>query len=461
MTTRAKELFDASVDQVRRGQLRPALGTLLDALAADPAHAESLMAAGRICRMLGAPEEAALFEALHSDPQDVSALYNLGYRLVDQTRPDVAAALFERGLAHGATDGTLELALRRELAYARFAQRDFEACLRTLAALERHAPDACSETELLDQALLSAEAALYLGRREVCRQFLERAEAGLPDDGQRVRLDALHGLLGRSVHWPALVDAPLRAWHFIQHAGVLLKTAGGYFEDGSRAGRFDVLELRPDMLAFLLRRLAQLIERLEIEVAAVAPTGPVAAPLASGLARWLGAEPLADLTGRAGRPTLLVAANAGELQPLSAGLVQHRADLHVFALNLDWSRDNAVMPDVAGVLARRSFLPWESRYVMNPDRSGMRDVPGDGRPADTIGAELHELGGTLHDDGGKARADFERFYLPLAGELVLGNEDRHPYRREFTQLSPCWTPVGRDAVRDGDDGGPGEDGAGR
>src|SRR5262249_62410128 len=52
---------------------------------------------------------------------------------------------------------------------------------------------------------------------------------------------------------------------------VILKTAGGWFEDDSRGGRFDVLALRGDMVAFLLQRLAQLLERLGLEHDAVAP----------------------------------------------------------------------------------------------------------------------------------------------------------------------------------------------
>ena len=457
MTTRAKELFEASVDQVRRGQLRPALGTLLDALAADPAHADSLEAAGKICRMLGAPEEAELFEALQAAPQDVEALYNLGHRLVDQTRPDVAVALFQRGLA-GHPDTFQGLALQRELAFAQYVRRDFEGCLRTLAALERDGRDLLSETELLDSGLLAAEAALYLGRRDVALHFLDEAEARVPDDGQRARLDALHALLGRASHWDDLETADLRAWHFIQHGGVILKTAGGYFEDGSRAGRFDVLDLRADMVAFLLERLAGLIERLELEVEVVAPTGPVAAPLAHALAARLGAEAVKDIVGREGRPTLLVAANAGELEPLCAGLAKHRPDLHVFALNLDWSRDAAVLPDVAGILSQRAFLPWEERYAMDPDTKAMRSLPADERPPAVLGAELAELMTRLPDDGGQARDEFEAVYLPLAEELVLGNDVRYPNRRQFTHISPCWTPVARNAgSTGGPGGGPGRD----
>ncbi len=449
VTTRAKELFEASVDQVRRGQLRPALGTLLDALVAEPVHAESLEAAGRICRMLGAPEDAQLFETLKDTPQEADALYSLGHRLVDQARPDVAVSLFERGLERS-SDPQLADALRRELAFAQFANRDFEASLRTLGGIEAHVD--LAESERLDLSMLQAEAALYLHRRDLANHFMEQAEQILPDDGQRARLDALHSLLGRASRWPQLADAPLRAWHFIQHAGVLLKTAGGYFEDGSRAGRYDMLDLKPDMVAFLLQRLVHLMERLEIDVEVVIPTGPVAAPLASALARRMGRTYVESLADRSDRSALVVAAGAGEFEPLSPGFARNRPELLIFSLNLDWERDNAVLPEVVGVLARRAFLPWETRYAMDPDTHEMREIPGDERPANVLGAELVVAMQALPDDGGTARKEFEDFYLPLADELVLANEGRHPYRRQFTHISPCWSPVGKlhELTRDAD-----------
>ena len=440
VTTRAKQLFETSVDQVRQGQLRPALGTLLDALLVDPAHMDSLEAASKICRMLGASEDAELFEALQRAPQDAEALYNLGYHLVDQTRPDVAVALFERGLRSNPAPLQAD-ALRREMAYAQFANRDFESCLRSLGAIETELE--LAESERLDLHLLQAETALYLHRRDLSLRYLEQAEEIIPGDGQRARMDALHALIGRSRHWPQLSEADLRAWHFIQTGGVLLKTAGGYFEDGSRAGRYDMLDLRPDMVAFLLQRLIHLFERLNIDVETIIPTGPVAAPLAEALARRMGRTFVEHLVDRADRTALIVSAGAGELEPLSAGFVHHRPGLHLFSLNLDWNRDNAVLPEVVGVLARRTFLPWETRYAMDPDTHEMREIPGDERPASVIGAELIELMDALPDDGGTARSEFEDFYVPKSDELVLGSVDHHPCRRVFTHLSPCWKPVGK------------------
>jgi tetratricopeptide (TPR) repeat protein len=440
VTTRAKELFEASVDQVRHGQLRPALGTLLDALAVDPTHSDALEAASKICRMLGATEDALLFEALRDAPGDADALYSLGYRLVDQTRPDVAIALFERGLRSQPSSGTSD-SLRRELAFAQFANRDFEACMSSLGALENQLE--LAEAERLDLHLLQAEAALYLFRRDVALHFLAQAEEIISDDGQRARMDALHALVGRSNHWPRLGDAGLRAWHFIQTGGVLLKTAGGYFEDGSRAGRYGSLDLRADMVAFLLQRLVHLFERLGIDVETVIPTSPTAAPLAQALARRMGRTFVESLADRSGRTALVVAAGAGEFEPLSQGFARHRTGLHLFSVNLDWSRDNAVLPEVAGILASRAFLPWETRYALDPDTHEMREVQGDERPSTVIGAELVELMDALPDDGGKARAEFEDFYVPKTDQLVLANEGHHPYRRQFTHISPCWKPVGK------------------
>jgi tetratricopeptide (TPR) repeat protein len=439
MPASARQLFETSVDQVRRGQLRPALGTLLQALAVDPGHEGALQAAGRICRLLGSEADARLFDELRARPDDAEALYALGYRMVDEGRPEVAAALLEKSLA-GDPENT---ATRRELAFARLQSRDFTGCLRTLAPLDDDA--SLSETELMDVALVQAEAAFYATRRDLALRFLARAEEGVPEDDQRERMDALHGLLGRSARWPSLDSLGLREWHFIQHAGVILKVAGGYFEDGSRLGRYDILDLRMDMVAFLLQRLVHLLDRLGLAHQVVMPVSPASAPLAHALALALGVPCEEELTGRRGRSALLVAANALEFGPLLASLGRHTPDLRLFSLNLDWEHEAPVCPEVVGVVARRAFLPWEERYVLDSRTKQMRALPADERPAAEIGAELHAAMRALPDDGGTSREEFESLYMPLASQLVLGNEELHPHRRRFTTLSPCWPAAGEGA----------------
>jgi tetratricopeptide (TPR) repeat protein len=431
VTASAKQLFDVSVDQVRRGQLRGALSTLLRVLALDPGHTGALEAAGRLCRLLGSEPEAQRFQALAARPDDGQAQFELGWNLVEQGRPDVAAALLGRCLAGRPQDPSV----RRELAFARLQAGDFAGCLVALDPLAED-PD-LSESERLDVLLVRAEAAFYARQRELCAGLLDQAEDLVPDDAQRERLDALHAQLGRAARWPSLDALGLREWHFVQHAGVILKVAGGWFEDGSLRGRYDVLDLRPDMVAFLLQRLAHLLERLGLEPELVQAASPTAAPLAHALALRLDVPCHDDPTGRDGRDALLVAANAAEFGPLATGLARHHGELRLFSLNLDWEHGAPVCPEVAGVLARRVLLPWETRYAIREGTAEMREVPADPRPAAEIGAELRAAMDALPDDGGAAREEFESVYMPLARDLVLGNEDCHPARRRFTCLSPC------------------------
>jgi tetratricopeptide (TPR) repeat protein len=452
VTASANQLFDVSVDQVRRGQLRGALGTLLRVLAADPSHTGALEAAGRICRLLGSEEDAQRFETLSGNPGDGRALFELGWSLVDQGRPDIAAALLGRCLADRPDDATV----RRELAFARLQAGDFKGCLVALAPLVDDAD--LAESERLDVDLVRAEAALYAGKRDLCRELLDAAEELVPDDGQRERLDALHAQFGRAARWDSLVGLGLREWHYIQHAGVILKVAGGMFEDGSFDGRYDVLDLRLDMVAFLMQRQVHLLQRLGIEPEVVMATSPTAAPMAHALAARLGVPCEETPAGRQGRVGLLVAANAAEFGPLAAGLARNRAELSLFSLNLDWEHDGPVCPEVTGVLARRVLLPWETRYAIRPDSKEMREIPADARAAAEIGAELVAAMDVLPDDDGKAREEFESQYMPMASDLVLGNEDAHPSRRRFTCLSPCgpapallWRDDGTDDATDAGD----------
>jgi len=433
VTTRAKELFDTSVDQVGRGDVRGALTSLLQAVAEDPAHTPALEAAGRICRVLGAPDDAGLFEGVAQRPDDAEALFELAFRLVDQGRADVAVPLLRRAAAAEPGDHHL----RRELAFAELQDGRFDECLTTLAPL-RDEPE-LAEAEQLDVHLLGAEAALLSGRRDLATAFLELAEHRVPDDVQRARLDALHGQLGRMARVGDLAAAGLREWHFIQHAGVLLKTAGGWLEDGSKGGRYDHLALRPDMVAFLLQRFCDLVGELDLTFEVVLPASRVAAPLAHALAARLGCEVGGDLADRGGRDALLVAANAAELTPYLAGLARHRPELRLFALNLDCTRDAPVCPEVVGVLARRVLLPWEERFGLDPDQpSELNRHAGDERDPAEVGRELLAAMDALPDDGGQARQEFLTAYHRVADALVLGNSELHPHRRQFTHVSPAW-----------------------
>jgi tetratricopeptide (TPR) repeat protein len=430
MTPEADQLFERSVDEVRRGDVRAALGTLLDTLAADPRHAGALDAAGHICRLMGSMEDAQLFEDLAAQPDSADALYALGYRLVDQARPDTAAVLLERCLGlqpeHAPT--------RRELAYARLHSHDFTGCLTALDPLQDDS--SLAETEQLDIVLLQAEAALYAYRRDKAQARLTVAEAMLADDDQRARLDALYAMVGRSQHWKRLDRLGLREWHFIQHAGVILKTAGGYFEDSSLGGRFDVLALRTDMIAFLLRRYLDLAESWGVTHGVIASVTETSAPLAQAVAQTLGVPCIQDLDDRAGRSTLLLAASGSEVAGMAPELATHRSDLTMLTLCLDWHNNAWVCPEVVGVLAKRVLLPWESRFTLSKDGASMEEIPGDPRTAADIGEEVATAMTKLPEFVSQARAEFEAFYEPLRAELTFGNEERYPYRREFTHLSP-------------------------
>ena len=459
MPTTPQQLYERSVDQVRRGDVRAALNTLLDTVAADPGHVGALDAAGRICRMLGAVDDAGLFEELARRPDEAQPLFDLAFRMVDQGRADVAVPLLEK-CRRAAPDSP---GVRRELAFARMQHQDFAGSRKALAPLLDD--PALAETERLDVHLLAAEAAAYAGDRDAARELLAEAESMPADEDQLQRLDALHALLGRSLHWDSLSGLGLREWHFIQHAGLILKVAGGYFEDNSLGGRFGLLELRGDMVAFLLQRLAHLLQTYDLVPEVCVPASDTAAPLAHALAQRLGADVAASLPDAAGRPTLLVAASAGELQPFVAGLARHRADLRVFALNLEWERDAVLCPEIVGVLARRVLLPWEARYAFDAEpaalRAGaeppkaLRELPADARPPAELGAELVAAMDALPDDGGRSRAEFEGIYRPLRHELLLGHEQEHPHRRRFTRLSPCrLTPGARPQANGNPPSGP-------
>ena len=93
------------------------------------------------------------------------------------------------------------------------------------------------------------------------------------------------------------------------------------------------------------------------------------------------------------------------------------------------------------MLAQRAFLPWETRYSVDPSTGQTKEAPGDARDPFELGEALVAAMDALPADGGEAREEFLGHYAALRGEIVLGNDEDFPHRRRFTHVSPAWTAL--------------------
>jgi tetratricopeptide (TPR) repeat protein len=428
---RAQELFEDSVELVRKQKPRLALLKLLDLLAIAPQDERAIRAAAKLTGMLGDRETTQVLERVLDSPDDARALYELGYRLVAAGRPDVGAA-FLRRCHEAAPENEL---VEYELGYALFSARSYrEACDLLEAAIGK---GELSPSEHAEALLLLCEASVYANRLEAAHAALDRTRGVELSDEQSARADALALLLGRASASGDLARLDLRGWHFVQHGGILLRLVDESEVEGARGGR--LLDASPGygFTAAMVKLGALLLTRLGLRYEHVFAGSDLSVPLAVAAARLLGAE-ASPFDPESLEPGLIVAKNLDELRQHQERLGE-RGEIDLFCLQLDWTRNQSLTPDVVGYLARHSHLPWEARPIVESDASGRARIKEPEAPGDLDQATQDLIAVCERLELSDELKNLERFYRPRREQLVIGQPDRYPRRRVFTAHSPIVT----------------------
>jgi tetratricopeptide (TPR) repeat protein len=339
-----------------------------------------------ISRALGATEAAGRAGAVADSPDDPVALYELGYELIEQGLPGIAATVLERAneLQPGQEQIILELgaALERAGRYAR------------VRSLLRAEPQLL-ETSFLCRYLLAFGTVMDGDLVEARRLFVD-LEPGPDEDsefmarriGQFVaRADAVAGVT-------SLDRGDLRGWQYVLTGGLLLHLSPFGFDDGMN-GRYAYVQDSEARCLEGLRRLAAVLDARGVDPPqVVALPDPDSQALAEAAGRLLGRDVVALSEQRVDEPGLVVAYDLDGADPeLLAPLAWHRPGQVLFGHACCWTRSSPVAADAATYLYQSNVEPWQAHLRMRPDGGGVgRTEPVQGSPAElaarVLGVEL-------------------------------------------------------------------------
>lgn len=323
------------------------------------------------------PELAAKLRGGATD--DLQALYDLGYALIEQKMPGVAATVLSRALvlAPGEEGVVTELCAAFEA-----MGRNDEA-----VALLRSDPELLEDSALCRyllgfNALVTAD--VDEARRMIESLARERDEtmAFLRDSlsGMVGRLDALRGA-GR-----ALDERDLRGWHFVVTGALLLHVSPHGFEEGMR-GRYAFVQDSPALVHENLLRLRAVLEELGVTPEAIAATpdrdGTVLAHAASRvLERKL--VPLSE------KSRALIVAYDLELcdLPTARLLSEHRKGQLLFTQAGRWTDPFPFTPDVVGFLHQQNHPWWRRQLTVDASTKAWTLGEADTRAPEEIAEEI-------------------------------------------------------------------------
>ncbi|GHO97882.1 hypothetical protein KSF_079300 [Reticulibacter mediterranei] len=314
---------------------------------------------------------------------DPGALYSLGYELIDQGLPAIAATVLAE--AHRLAPNNVEIltelcaALERSTLYA-------DAC-RYLKA----APEVLQHSFLCSYLL--AFNSLMSGDLKTTRRLLPDLQRLQEQDEHFAALSArIIRMLRRadalSGHAP-LDTRDLRGWHMVITSGLLLHVSPHGFDEGMN-GRYAFVQ---DTLELCLEG----IERVKAVLAALEITPPriFALPergssiLAQATARILDC-PLENWPdGGSEEPGLIVAYDLALLdEDLLPTLLQHHPGQILWNHASCWTEDQPISGDLTTFLYQVNYEPWGERIRVDQEQQQAITEPPDERDEAIIAAEI-------------------------------------------------------------------------
>lgn len=379
---------------------------------------------------------AALVRKTAVDPDDVQALYDLGYQLIERSLHDLAATVLVR--AHARVPD--HVGLLQELVSALEGMEAHAEAVRLLEA----APELVEEHAMLRYLL--AFNALMTGDLETPRRLLPRLEVlcrpspGAPAEEAEflevivtrireflARADALRGVT-------PLDSRDLRGWHFVVTGGVLLHLSPYGFDEGMN-GRYAYLQDSERGCLEAIRRVEAVLAH-----AGRSPSRVLILPdrnsaiLGHATARLLGV-PAVPLPEDGDAPGLVVAYDLHQLEPeLLARLRPHRPGQVLWSHALLWTEPSPFVPDLNTFLYQVNMSPWGQRLRVSPDTGKAEQVPPEEGSVESLAERLASAkleADALEDLPGLLK--LVEAMAPLRGSAAGGlfREDG-PRRRHFT-----------------------------
>ncbi len=342
--------------------------------------ADALGVMARIFVVLGQRELAERAAQASLEPLDPDALYELGFQLIEDGLPAIAATVLGRclELAPGTEQIVTELvaALERELAYAD-----------ARAVLEAH--PALVEQSFLCRYLLAYDAAMSGDLATTARL----APTLIADEPVHALMaDRIDAILARaaSVRPVTRLDATdLRGWHYVLAGGLLTHLSPHGFDEPMH-GRYAWLQDSLPRVRTGLDRLIALLARWGLTPPCVYPLpGRDHEAVGHAAAALLGVPVAPWPAVGVPAPGLIVAYDLATVPARElARLVERRPEQLVYAHATVWTEDGAIAADVTTLLHQSLVAPWSSQLVLDPTEVAPRTAEPDPRDAAALGAAI-------------------------------------------------------------------------
>ena len=338
-----------------------------------PELVESLRLFSEIAEALNLEQFAAIAERAADFPDEVQALYDLGYECLEHDLHWLSSCVLERAWARAPSSaGVLS-----ELCAALDAGGRYEEALEYL----KRSPIAVSNSFLLRYLL--AFNTLMAGHPEDVPKLLERlGEPG--DDNEEFLRARIEGMFSRWKTLGEVGDTDLRGWHYVITGGVLLHVSPYGFEDGMN-GRYAYTQDSYGRCRYGLERLRAVLQAWDVTPERVLSLSDRASQIlaaAAGKLLELPVEPYAP-----DRPGLVVAYDLGEVDPdTPAEVLEHQPGQILFAHASCWTQTPPCAPDLTTLLYQIGVAPWEAKTFFTDD--GPVKEPADEGSVDELAAKI-------------------------------------------------------------------------
>jgi hypothetical protein len=422
----AAQALDAGDARAAFGHVRFHLGHDA-ALTTDGAlWREAFALFARIAEGIAGDDFAALVRRAADAPDDVQGLYDLGYELIEQGLPGIAATALARAnlLYPGQESIVTELAVALE---SDFRCHEAAAVLRQAGGL--------LEQSYLCRYLLAYNA-LMTGDLDEPRRLLPALTTDGPD--QRALADRIAGMLARADAVRGVTSLntdDLRGWHFVVTGGLLLHLSPHGMD--CMRGRYAYTQDSPDRCLEGLRRLAAVFDAWQVRPARVwrLPDDDSAA-LALAAGQVFGC-PVQAWHGGAGEGLVGVYDLSTADGEVAAALAEHRPGQVVWSHASCWTQEPPLAADLTTYLYQYNVSPWGEGMRLDDKTHKVVKSPPATSPAEQRAAQV--TAATLEADAladVAALAELARAARGLTGEHGPGAFRGEGRRRRQGTNSP-------------------------